>query len=37
MYISDDRESYERYQRYKNDEERVKNDIEVLKLGILGL
>ena len=35
--MSDDKDSDERYQMNKNYEERVTNDIEVLKLGKLGL
>ena len=37
MNMSDDKDSDERYQMNKNYEERVTNDIEVLKLGKLGL
>ena len=33
MDMSDERDSDERYQIDKNDEERLTNDIEVLKLG----
>ena len=33
MNISDDKSSDERYQIYKNYEERLIDDIEVLKLG----
>ena len=32
MDVSDDKDSYERYQISKNDEEKVTEDIEVLKL-----
>ena len=37
MEMSYDKESDERYQIYKDDEEIVTNDIEVLKLGKLVL
>ena len=37
MDMSDDNESDERYQRSKNDEEKVTDDIEVLKLVKLSL
>ena len=34
--MSDDKDSDERYQKYKNYEEIVTNDIELLKLGKFG-